>query len=109
MGLIENLERRLAAGHDDKLLRFGLGSAYASGGDYAAAETHLTVCINIDPDYSAAYKALGKALVKFGKLDAAEDIFRQGLDAASRSNDKQTIREIEVALKKLNKRNPAEK
>ena len=103
MNLTDNLEKLLAAGRDDAMLRFGLGSAYFNNKQYEQAAAHLQACIDHDSNYSAAYKLLGKALLKMGDNDAAKNVFEQGLPVAVEKGDKQTEREILAFLKKLTK------
>ena len=101
MGLIDNLERLLAAGRDDPMLRFGLGSAYFADKDFARAIVHLRACIEQDQEYSAAYKLLGKALFKTGELTEAESVFKAGLPVAVAKGDKQTEKEIIAFARKI--------
>jgi len=103
MSITENLERMLAEGRDDAMLRFGLGSAYFNEKGFEKSIPHLQACIDHDPRYSAAYKLLGKALFKTGENDKARTIFESGLPIAIDNGDKQTEREILSFLKKLDK------
>ncbi len=59
--MIEGLEKLLAAGKDNALLRFGLGKAYLDAQNPALAAEHLTHCVAFDAAYTAAWKLLGKA------------------------------------------------
>ena len=102
--LIDNLEKRLSSGQDDALLRFGLGSAYFNAKDFTAAAVHLRACIEQKPDYSAAYKLLGRALIELDDVDAAKAVLTEGMPVAEAAGDKQSQREMEVFLKKLDKR-----
>lgn len=101
MGLSDNLEKMLSSGRDDAMLRFGLGSAYFKEKEFGRAIPHLRACIAHDPNYSAAYKLLGKALFKTGEKEEAGAVFNQGLPIAVRQGDKQTEREILAFLRKL--------
>lgn len=101
MNITENLERLLASGRDDALLRFGLGSAYFNGKDFERALPHLQACLRHDPGYSAAYKLLGKALFKLDRKPEAREVFEAGLPVAADKGDKQTEREILAFLRKL--------
>ena len=103
MSIVENLEKLLATGRDDAMLRFGLGSAYFSGKKFAEAVPHLQACIAHDASYSAAYKLLGKALIKTGDAAQGKSVFETGLPIAIEKGDKQTEREILAFLKKLQK------
>ncbi|AIT28050.1 tetratricopeptide repeat family protein [Bordetella holmesii 44057] len=68
-GLTERLEAMLAKGQDNMLLRFSLGKAYVEAQRYALAIAHLRTALAFDPNYSIAWKWLGRALLESG--DAA--------------------------------------
>lgn len=99
----EALEKMLAKGVDNALLRFGLGKAYLDAGDAATAAEHLQRCIEHDPQYSAAWKLLGKALQAAGNPDAARGAWQHGIEAAQAKGDKQAEKEMTVFLRKLDK------
>lgn len=105
MSIIENLERLLAAGRDDALLRFGLGSALFNEKQFDKAVPHLEACIDYEPEYAAAFKLLGKALFKTGRSSEAKSVFEAGLPVAARKGDKQTEREIRAFLHKIERLN----
>lgn len=97
----ERLQALLDAGRDDALLRFGLGTACLQAGDMDAAATHLAAATRHDPEYSAAWKLLGKALLALGRDDEAEAAWRAGLDAAERRGDVQSSKEMTVFLRRI--------
>ena len=99
--MIESLEKMLAKGVDNSLLRFGLGKAWLDAGDSAKAAEHLQRCVELDPKYSAAWKLLGKAHLANGDQVAARQAWEQGLEAARGHGDKQAEKEMTVFLKKL--------
>lgn len=101
MNPVERFEALLAQGKDNALLRFGLGSQYLQAGDAARAATHLQAAVAHDPDYSAAWKLLGKALAAEGRRDEAITAYRSGIGAADRRGDKQASREMTVFLRRL--------
>lgn len=101
MTITDNLEKLLTSGQDNAMLRFGLGSAYFNTKDYEKAIPHLQSCLEQDPEYTAAYKLLGKALFKTGNNEEARIVFETGLPIAVRKGDKQTEKETLVFLKKL--------
>lgn len=107
MSLIENLEKMLADGKDDAMLRFGLGNAYFTNKDYDKAAGHLARALEHDPDYSAAWKLLGRAQMQTGDLDAATRTFEDGIAHAEKKGDKQAVREMQVFLKKIDKQRSA--
>lgn len=97
------LEKLLAAGKDGALLRFGLGNAYLAGGDATRAVEQLRRALAFDPDYSAAWKLLGKALTAAGRLSDALAAYRDGIAAAERKGDKQALKEMQVFARRLAK------
>lgn len=101
MDPLERFEAMLAGGQDGALLRFGLGMNYLKTGDPARAAGHLRRAVEQDPDYSAAWKLLGKALAESGDAAAAADAYRSGIAAAGRRGDKQAAREMTVFLGRL--------
>lgn len=99
----EALEKMLAKGMDNALLRFGLGKAHLDGGNAVQAAEHLQRCVEFDPAYSAAWKLLGKALQVDGDHDGARQAWQQGIAAAQAKGDKQAEKEMTVFLRKLDK------
>ena len=101
--MLDSLEKMLAKGVDNALLRFGLGKGYLDLEDNAKAAEHLHKCVEFDPKYSAAWKLLGKAHLAAGDRGAARSAWEQGLAAAQAHGDKQAEKEMTVFLKKLDK------
>ena len=101
--MLESLEKMLAKGVDNALLRFGLGKGYLDLGDNLKAVEHLQACVAFDPKYSAAWKLLGKAQLAAGDRVAARTAWEQGITAAQAHGDKQAEKEMTVFLKKLTK------
>ncbi|NMX67871.1 hypothetical protein HBO15_11005 [Pseudomonas sp. WS 5111] len=101
--MLESLEKMLAKGVDNSLLRFGLGKGYLDLKDNAKAAEHLGKCVGFDPKYSAAWKLLGKAHTALGDKSAARQAWEQGIAAAQAHGDKQAEKEMAVFLKKLDR------
>ena len=99
----DKLNTMLSKGQDSSMLRFGLGNACLDDGDVEEAVTHFQRCVELDADYSAAWKMLGKACLAAEQYNQARDAWTSGLSAAAKRGDKQTEREINVFLKRLNK------
>lgn len=97
------LEQLLGKGRDDALLRFSLGGACLKEGDVAAAAEHLARAVAHDPEYSAAWKLLGRALVDAGRPAEAAEAWSRGVEAAERRGDVQAAKEMRVFLKRLDK------
>ena len=101
--MLEPLEKMLAKGVDNSLLRFGLGKGYLDLKDNAKAAEHLQRCVGFDPKYSAAWKLLGKAQLGLGDNTAARQAWETGIEAAQAHGDKQAEKEMMVFLKKLDR------
>ncbi len=97
------LKALLDGGKDNALLRFGLGFEYLRTGDAAAAIPHLQQAVTFDPKYSAAWKALAKALAGLGRRQEALDAYRDGIAAAEAKGDKQAMKEMQVFARRLAK------
>ena len=103
MSAIENLEKLLSQGQDNAMLRFGLGNAYFQQKDFATAVVHLEHAVSMDPQYSAAWKLLGKALAGNNDKTGAISAFEKGIACAEQKGDIQAVKEMRVFLKRLNK------
>ena len=99
--IIDNLTRLLDGPRDGALLRYSLGNEHLRGGDAAAAAARFREAVERDPDYSAAWKGLGKALAEQGLNDDALTAYRQGIEVASRKGDVQAAREMKVFARRL--------
>jgi Flp pilus assembly protein TadD len=86
---------------DDYLARFGYASALVEAGQYQAAIQEFREAIRLKPDYSAAIRDLGRALEKVGAYDEAMQVYRQGIPIAERRGDLQTMKEMQVFLRRL--------
>src|SRR3970040_577488 len=65
--LIANLEKLLGTPRDGALLRYSLGSEYLKAGSIERGIEHLREAVRRDPQYSAAWKALGRAVGEAGR------------------------------------------
>jgi predicted Zn-dependent protease len=100
---LASFEKMLAAGKDGALLRFSLGNEYLRAGDPACAAEHLQRAVTLDPDYTAAWKLLGRARQETGDAPGAIAAYRSGIVVAQRKGDKQAGREMEVFVRRLEK------
>lgn len=108
MSMIETFERLLAQGQDNALLRYSLGNAYLNEGRAEQAVEHFRLALDHDPEYSAAWKSLAKALAEAGDRDAAIDAYARGIEVAERKGDKQAAKEMAVFHKRLCKQRAAD-
>jgi Flp pilus assembly protein TadD len=86
---------------DDPLVHYGLGTEHLKLGELAEAVSAFRRTLELKPDYSAAYRELGKALDKLGDRQAARQAYEKGKQVAQEKGDLQTVREIEIFLKRL--------
>lgn len=103
MALVDSLEAMLARGQDGALLRYGLGGEYLKRGEHDRAIEHLRKAVELDPAYSAAWKALGQALTGASRNAEAIAAYERGIRAAEEKGDKQAAKEMTVFLKRLRK------
>ncbi len=101
--VIQNLEKMLAAGRDNALLRFSLGNEFSKLSQFDQAAAHLQQAVTFDPNYSAAWKLLGKALNETGQLNAALAAYQSGIAVAEKRGDKQAAKEMAVFAKRIEK------
>jgi predicted Zn-dependent protease len=100
---LENFLAMLASGRDNALLRFSLGNEYLKQGKPAMAAEHLRQAVTLDPNYSAAWKLLGRALTEAEAWGEALAAYRQGIIEAEARGDKQAAKEMGVFARRIEK------
>jgi predicted Zn-dependent protease len=105
--MISSLEKLIGTPRDGALLRYSLGLEYAKAGDPARAAQYLRDAVERDPLYSAAWKALGRALTDAGLKAEAVAAYARGIEAARSKGDRQAEKEMTVFKKRLEKAAPA--
>lgn len=103
MSTLENFERMLAQGRDSALLRYSLGNEYLKVDNPCNAIIHLRAAVRMDPQHSASWKLLGKALGESGDLDGALAAYRQGIAVAEAKGDIQAGKEMTVFARRISK------
>jgi len=101
--LISNLEKMIGTPRDGALLRYSLGLELIKAGETERALEHLRTAVARDPQYSAAWKALGSALARAERADEALEAFRRGIEVARTRGDKQAEKEMSVFARRLEK------
>jgi len=96
-----DLEQWLGTERDGPLLRYTLGLRHAKAGELERAIEHLSSAVARDPAYSAAWKALGRALADAGRRGDALQAYRSGIEAAQKKGDKQAEKEMRVFARRL--------
>lgn len=100
---LANLLKLVGTPRDNALLRFSLGNEYLKAGDHANAAAQLREAVARDPNYSAAWKLLGKTLAETGALADALAAYREGIAVAERRGDKQAAKEMTVFARRIEK------
>ena len=95
---LEKLKHMVAENPGDSFARYGLAMEWANSGDLEQAVEEYRGLLAINPNYAAAYYHGGQALTKLGRIEDARALFRQGIEATTRTGDLHTRSEIEAAL-----------
>lgn len=101
---IESLEKLIGTPRDGSLLRFSLGLEYSKLNQWEKAIEHFRRSVAADPGYSAAWRALGKALESAARTDEALAAYRDGIAAAQKKGDKQAEKEMTVFARRLERK-----
>ncbi len=101
MSAIQTFRALLDKGQDSALLRYSLGNEYLKQGKFAEAILHLGKALELNPDYSAVWKAYAKALAENNQIEAAIIAYKKGIAVAEKNGDQQTMKEMRVFLKRL--------
>ena len=101
---VESLEKLLGTPRDGALLRFSLGMEYLKIENSEKATEYLRDAVTRDPGYSAAWRALGKALEAAAQPADALEAYRSGIAAARKKGDKQAEKEMTVFARRVVKR-----
>jgi Tfp pilus assembly protein PilF len=100
---LDSLRALCGGSRDGALLRVALANALIQAGVNADAIVELRRALEFDPDYSAAWKQLGRLLAESGDVAAAIGTYRSGIAAAQKRGDKQAEKEMNVFLRRLEK------
>lgn len=94
--MIGRFQAMLESGQDSAMLRLSLANALVAAGRSAEAIPHLERALDQDPDYSAAWKLLGKTLLAAGETRRALETCERGIVVARDKGDLQAAKEMEV-------------
>jgi predicted Zn-dependent protease len=95
------LLKLIGTARDGALLRFSIGSEYLKAGDAGSAAAQLREAVARDPNYSAAWKLLGRALAEGGRGAEALDAYERGIAVATGRGDQQAAKEMTVFARRL--------
>jgi predicted Zn-dependent protease len=92
---IEQFKKILQLDPKDETLWFGLGKAYMGDNNWAEAIPALEHCIQVRPNYSAAYFALAQSLQQENDVEKCRSICADGITVATTNGDLLVIKNLE--------------
>jgi tetratricopeptide (TPR) repeat protein len=92
---IEQFKKVLQLDPKDETLWFGLGKAYMSDENWEEAIAALEQCIQVKPQYSAAYFALAQSLQQKQEFEKCRSICNKGITVATGNGDLLVIKNLE--------------
>jgi predicted Zn-dependent protease len=104
----EMFRKLLEKDPDNPMILYSLGNELFKEGRHPEAREHLTRAVENKPDYSVAYRTLGRAHYELHENAEARRVFTKGREVAIVNGDLQTVREIDVFLRRLDKREAGE-
>jgi predicted Zn-dependent protease len=93
---------------ENPMVLYSLGNELFKERKYTEAKEYLSRAVQNKPDYSVAYRMLGRALYELREDAEARWIFAEGREVAQRNGDLQTVKEIDVFVRRLEKRERGE-
>ncbi len=92
---IEQFKKILQMDPKDETLWFGLGKAYMGDENWEEAVPALEQCIEVKPNYSAAYFALAQSLQKLEQFEKCQSTCDGGITVATTNGDLLVIKNLE--------------
>jgi|ERR671916_2841116 uncharacterized protein HemY len=89
---------------DNPMVLYSLGSELFKEGRFGEARDLLQRAVENKPDYSVAYRMLGRAHFELHENPEARNVFLKGKEVAQENGDLQTVKEIDVFMRRLEKR-----
>ncbi len=86
------------------MVLYSLGGELFKEGRYQEARDLLRRAVESKPDYSVAYRMLGRAHYELREDAEARRVFSRGREVATENGDLQTVKEIDVFVRRLEKR-----
>jgi len=103
----EMFEQVLEIDPEDPIALFGMGNALAALDEWEPAARAYERARGAEPDNSAVYLAHGKVLEKLSRTGEAEEVYRAGMEVASRKGDLMPLKEMEHRVLLLGTRSGA--
>ncbi len=104
----EMFRKLLERDPDNPMVLYSLGGELFKEERYDEAREYLARAVRNKPDYSVAYRTLGRSLYELGEDEEAGRVFAEGREVAQKNGDLQTVKEIDVFTRRLEKRRGGE-
>ena len=101
---VEILRTLLEREPDDEVSWFGLGRALRELDHWQESREAFPRAVELKPDYTAAYRDLGRACLDCADAQAAVEVLERGTEVAEQTGDLQTLREMRVFLARARRR-----
>ncbi len=101
MDRLETFRTFIAKSPTDPFPRYGLAMELKAQGGLTEAWGVFEDLITQFPEYVPSYLMAGGTLVALGRKDDAADIYRKGIEVATRRGDQHARRELEDALAEI--------
>ena len=98
---VEMFHKVLAIDPVDQVANFGLGSIYLDTGKYEEALKPLQTVVEHYRDHSAAYLVLGKTLEQLARKEEAAEVYKKGIETASRKGDLMPLKDMQNRLNQI--------
>ena len=89
---------------NNPMVLYSLGNELFKEKKYIEAGEYLSDAVRNKPDYSVAYRMLGRTLYELGQNAEARRVFVEGREVAEKNGDLQTVKEIDIFIRRLEKR-----
>ena len=95
---LDVLKNMVAQDPGNSFVRYGLAMEYRNAGDLEGSVREFRAVMAANPDYAPAYFHGGQTLERLGRIEEARQMYRDGIDAASRAGDQHARSEMQGAL-----------
>jgi tetratricopeptide (TPR) repeat protein len=95
---LEVLKNLLSQKPDDLFARYGLAMEYVKAGQWDSALAEFRALLERNPEYVAAYYQGGQALERLNRSEEAGQMYRRGIEAATRTGNLHARSELQAAL-----------
>ena len=100
----EMFRKLLSRDPENPMVLYSLGNELFKEGRHSEAREYLSRAVQNKPDYSVAYRMLGRSLFELGEDEEAGRVFAEGREVAQGNGDLQTVKEIDVFARRLERR-----